>query len=169
MPEAIDALLTTEDEQAALSIAYVQAIAARAGYTSAVPTGPDRDSVDIQLSAAGAMRPRLDLQCKSTVNLPIVENTFRYPLKRKNYDDLIVPTQTPRLLVVLALPNDASRWLSVSVTELVLRTAAYWISLKGWDETENTTSVTIPIPTENLFDVSAVQTLMEQSRSGALS
>ncbi len=49
----------------ALSRAYVSAIAAHAGYTVGRPE-PDRDSVDLSLSAGGAMRPQIDIQLKAT-------------------------------------------------------------------------------------------------------
>ena len=48
-----DGLLSYGDVESALSIAYVQAIAAQAGYTCGEPPGPDRDSVDIQIGAGG--------------------------------------------------------------------------------------------------------------------
>jgi hypothetical protein len=163
-----DALLTTPDQQAALSIAYVQAVAARAGYTCGEPPGPDRDSVDLQISAGGSMRPKLDLQCKASITLKAKGNSLAFPLKRKNYDDLRVVTQTPRLLVVLALPDDPEKWLAVSTTELMLRSAAYWLSLKGAAESDNSTSVTVSIPSKNLFDLAQLQYLMEQSRRGAV-
>jgi hypothetical protein len=163
-----DGLLTEGDVESALSIAYVQAIAAEAGYTCGEPPGPDRDSVDLQVSAGGAMRPKLDLQLKATVRLTRHSDAISYPLKIKNYDDLRVETQTPRLLVVLDLPPERERWLSVSVEELVIRRAAYWTSLRGMPETTNINSVTIPIPAKNIFDVSALRGLMEQSRQGRI-
>lgn len=166
---ALDSLLTTPDQQAALSLAYVQAVAARAGYNCGEPPGPDRDSVDVQIAAGGGMRPKLDIQCKATINLKLRSGTFKFPLKTKNYDDLRVATQTPRILIVLSLPDDASAWLTVSSNELILRTAAYWVSLRGKPEVENKTSVTVEIPSVNLFDVQCVQRLMEQSRSGMVS
>lgn len=163
-----DVLLTDADEKAALSIAYVQAIAARAGYTCGDPPQPDRDSVDITVSAGGRMRPKLDIQCKATINLAASEGEFRFPLKKKNYDDLRIETQTPRILVVLRLPDDDAQWLHVSHDELILRTAAYWLSLRGYEEADSTTTVTVSIPRSNLFDIECVRTLMEKSRAGSV-
>jgi len=160
-----DAILTQQDRQEALSRAYVHAIAAGAGYSLSEPN-VDRDSVDITISAGGEMRPRLDLQLKATVNLRRGDSAFSYPLKIKNYDDLRAPTQTPRILVVLDMPDDQADWMHVSPQELILRKAAYWVSLRRMRETENKESVTVEIPLSHVFDVSGLVALMEQSRRG---
>ena len=159
-----DALLTTADQEEALSCAYVRAVAARAGYTTSTPS-LDRDGVDLRIQAGGAMRPTLDVQLKATVNLERRGDAHvRYPLKRRNYDLLRIETHTPRLLVVLDLPNDRDLWMTVTTDELVLRYRAYWLSLQGYEETANEVSITVPIPEGNLFDVEGLRRLMEQSR-----
>ena len=86
----------------------------------------------------------------------------------KNYNDLRIFTQTPRLLVVLELPQDESQWMSVTAEELVLRRRAYWLSLRGRDEAPGQQSVTVQIPEHNVFDVEALRTLIEQSRNGEI-
>jgi hypothetical protein len=163
-----DTLLHDDDVESALSIAYVHAIAAHAGYTCGEPPGPDRDSVDIQIAAGGAMRPKLDLQLKATTLLADAGDSFSYKLKIKNYNDLRIETQTPRLLVVLDLPRNREEWLRVTVEELIIRRAAYWISLRGRPNVDNSASVTIRLPKQNIFDVSALGALMEQSRQGRI-
>ena len=161
-----DNLLTTSDRQEALSRAYAHAIAAQGGYVTAV-YAEDRDGVDLRIQAGGTMRPALDLQLKATVNLiDSDDGYYRFPLKRRNYDLLRIDTQTPRLLVVLDLPKDECRWMTITTDKLVLRHRAYWLNLKGWDETTNRTSVTVRIPERNIFDVRSLQALMEQSREG---
>lgn len=163
-----DALLTTTDEEEALSRAYAYAVAARAGYTAAWRNF-DRDGVDLQINAGGAMRPALDIQLKATINLGSPhDGYFRFPLKTNNYELLRIDTQTPRILVVLDLPRDQSRWLTITPDELVLRRSAYWMSLIGYGESANKTSVTVYIPENQLFDVDALHRLMEQSRSGSI-
>ena len=44
--------------------------------------------------------------------------------------------------------------------------SAYWLNLRGHDETENTSSITVHIPEQNLFNVDNLRMLMEQSRKG---
>ena len=161
-----DALLTDQDREEALSRVYARAVAADAGYVTA-ECDFDRDGVDLRIHAGGNMRPAIDLQLKATVNLTKVANGhYRFPLKRRNYDLLRQETVTPRLLVVLDLPKDTNQWLTITANELVLRRRAYWLNLKGSEETNNQTSVTVRIPTENVFEVESLRKLMDQSRRG---
>ena len=162
-----DALLTPQDQKEALSRAYVQAVAARAGYTTMQPE-IDRDSVDLTISAGGEMRPRIDLQLKATTRLNAMDGQFSYELPIKNYNDLRAPTQTPRLLVVLDMPSEEELWMTCSSEELVLRRSVYWASLREQRETDNTTSATIQIPQSNRFDVEGLRKLMEASRGGVI-
>ena len=115
------------------------------------------------------MRPALDLQLKATINLgEAKDGCFRFPLKRRNYDLLRVETQTPRLLVVLDLPKDEHQWMTITENELVLRHRAYWLNLKGHEETTNRSTITVHLPRANLFDVESLRSLMEQSRGGKI-
>ncbi len=164
----MDGLLTTSDREEALSRAYVQAIAAGAGYVVATMDF-DRDGVDVEIKAGGAMRPAIALQLKATINLGnAVDGMFRFPLKRRNYDLLRTQTQVPRLLVVLRLPTEEKDWLSVTSSALTLRQCVFWISLTGHSPSENKESVTVSIPDTNLFNVTSLRALMEQSRTGAI-
>ena len=163
-----DAVLTDSSRKEALSCVYACAIAARAGYVTATPS-LDRDGVDLQIRAGGAMRPALDLQLKATVNLKRrSDGHLGFPLKRRNYDLLRIGTQTPRLLMVLDLPRDEDRWMTVTEDELILRHRAYWLNLPGCKEVENKASVTVAIPKANLFDVESLRSLMKHSRGGAI-
>ena len=163
------AVLTATDQKEQLSLAYVNALAAGAGFATSVPV-PDRDSVDLRVQAGGPRRPALDLQLKATAALQMSQAGFvSFPLKIKNYDDLRIETQTPRLLVVLELPADESRWMMVTDEELVLRRRAYWLSLQqGFSERAAQQTVTVRIPESNLLDVDALRDLMERSRSGGI-
>ena len=68
----------------------------------------------------------------------------------------------------LDLPRDKERWVTITEDELVLRHRAYWLNLKGFEETDNRSSVTVRIPRSNLFDVENLHALMEQSREGRI-
>jgi Domain of unknown function (DUF4365) len=163
-----DALLTGADVEEALSVAYIHAVAAGAGYTVA-KSNFDRTGVDVSVEAGEVMRPKLDLQLKATINLGVPQDgIYRYACPLRNYEELRTTTQTPRLLVVLALPPARTDWLTVGADELVMRRCAYWVSLHGAPETENLTSVTVSLPAANRLDVEALQALMEQSRTGRI-
>lgn len=160
-------LMREAERKEALSRVYVKALAARAGYATSVPE-PDRDSVDLRIQAGGPRRPALDLQLKATTVLAKNRHgMLPFKLPSKNYRDLREETQTPRLLVVLELPENEALWMTVTDEELVLRRRAYWISLQhGHEEVLNQSSVTVHIPESNLLDMEALRGLMEQSRTG---
>lgn len=163
-----DPLLTSADREEALSRAYVDAVAAGAGYIVATMNF-DRDGIDVEIRAGGALRPCLDLQLKATINLGEANGgEFRFPLKRRNYDLLRLPTMVPRLLVVLSLPADESEWLSVTAEQLILRRCAFWANLTGLPETVNKDSDTVSILEKNLFDVEGLKALMKDASNGAI-
>lgn len=163
-----DILLTAADREEALSKAYAHSVAASAGYATAV-YDYDRDGADIRIQSGGSMRPAIELQLKATINLGVPNNGFfHYSLNRRNYDLLRIETQTPRLLVVLDLPREETRWMTITREELVLRRRAYWLNLRGQAERSNQDSITVYIPEVNLFDVSALTKLMGQSRQGRI-
>ena len=162
-----DSILASGDRKEGLSRAYVQAVAAAAGYTLAEQNF-DRDGVDVQVRAGGAMRPSLDMQLKATVRLGQDGAHWRFPLPKRNYDLLREPAMVPRVLVVLDLPEDDERWLAVSAQELVMRRCAYWVAITGAPESENIRTVTVSIPTANRLDVPALSNLMDRAGKGTL-
>ena len=155
-----DALLASTDSEEALSRAYVAAVAAGAGYVTA-QMDFDRDGVDVQIRAGGLMRPSLDIQLKATINLgAAVSGSFRYPLKRRNYDLLREQTMIPRVLVLLALPTAKSDWMSVTPEQLVIRRCAYWVSLRGAPPSTNEATQTIYVPRNQMLSVAALTDVM---------
>lgn len=163
-----DGLLAVTDVEEAYSVAYVHAVAAGAGYVVSQKNF-DRDGVDVTIEAGDHFRPKIDIQLKSTINLKLNdEGIFKYPCRKRNYDLLRITTQTPRILVVLRLPEKIEDWLTVSPTELILRHCAHWVSLVGAPESDNATSVTVDLPEGNVFDIAGLKALMEQSRTGTI-
>ena len=163
-----DRLLTERDEEELLSIAYVHAVATRAGYVTATYE-KDLDGIDLRIQAGGEERPALELQLKATTNLAGADDEWvRFPVPRRNYDLLRIETLTPRLLVVFDLPKDRERWMTVTEDELIIRHRAYWMNLCGQDETDNTASVTVWIPKRNRLNIDSLRALMEQSRNGKI-
>lgn len=165
-----DELLPSEGREEALSKAYAHAVAAAAGYTTAV-YDYDRSGTDLLIQAGGNLSPMLALQLKATINLrPILSmegERFSFQLKAENYEWLRRPSQVPRLLVVLDLPRPEVEWMTITAEELVLRRCAYWLNLHGFGEA-TAIRPTVHIPKSQVFDVSGLQRLMEQSRNGSL-
>ena len=163
-----DTLLSESDKKEELSRIYARAVAAGAGYITSV-SNYDREGIDLQIRAGGHMRPAIDVQLKATINLEDKgDGHFRFPLPRRNFDLLRESAQTPRLLVVLALPKREDRWLTLTTKKLVLRRCAFWASLKGHPETRNRHTITVSLREQNRFDVAGLRRLMELSRTGAI-
>src|SRR5207237_627612 len=96
--------------------------------------------------------PHIDLQLKSTTRANLGDTQLLYDLPVVNYEDLReADPPTPRLLVVLVLPDDETRWLSQSPEELILRHCTYWVSLVGFPTTTSHTTVRVAIPLANVF------------------
>lgn len=154
------------------SIAYVHAVATVAGYTMNQPYVDD-DSVDRALSAGGgggtARRLRVDLQMKCTERNVLSEDSLRFPLRLKNYNDLRVEdVLVPRILVVVIVPPAVEDWLEPSEQELLLRHCAYWVSLRGMPAADNTASVTVTKPRSQVFSPGALIAMMQRVNDGGL-
>ncbi|MFD0389906.1 DUF4365 domain-containing protein [Tistrella bauzanensis] len=160
--------MSAPDQEEALSRAYVAAVAAGAGYTTAT-MDLDRDGVDIQIRAGGSMRPSLDIQLKATINLGAAhEGIFRFPLKRRNYDLLRDVAMVPRILVLLDLPRDKAEWLTVAPEQLMIRRCAYWANFARSPATDNQDTISVSVKQSDRFDVSGLVALMNSARAGGL-
>ena len=124
--------------------------------------------MDAQLRVKGKLAPdsvltqfAVDVQLKATKKVPVEQDgRYSHSLKVKNYDELrSINTGAPQLLVVLFLPVDANTWLAHSEDCLVARRCAYWLSVRGAQETDQD-SKTVYIPRANLLSVDALRTLM---------
>jgi hypothetical protein len=167
-------VITRNHRQESLSRAYVQAIAARAGVVCSVP---DLDyGIDLTLRAvdeangfvdAGVL---LDLQLKATTNADTSDPaTIGYDLRVSDYDKLRRPNvPVPHILIVLELPTDETAWVTQTVDELILRRAAFWISLRSRAATSVTTTTRIRIPRTNVFTASTVSDLLARIRAGGV-
>ena len=149
------------------SYAYIYAVVSAAGYSFQIATRPlDIGGIDIIISGEekeySLYPPRLEVQVKST-STAVIDNEFiRYPLKLKNYNELRKSkTLVPKILVVALLPDTPQEWVNQSEEELCLRRCGYWLSLKEQPETQNTESVTVYLPRQQLFTVSAIKNIMD--------
>src|SRR5207237_680676 len=118
--------ITHRQEQ--FSNAFLLAVAAAAGCSAAKPS-VDNDSIDWTLSNRMTHSPKLDVQLKCTVLEALADGNFHYELKKKNYDDLIIDVSSPRILVLVIVPEPIEDWMHQTAEHLILRRCAYWISL----------------------------------------
>ena len=159
-------MLADTDIQDQLSVVYLSALATAAGYTFAVEN-LDRTGTDMIVRGGRTGFPQIDWQIKATKNLAkATDGKIAFPLKRRNYDLLIEKSGHPRLLMIYDMPSDKSEWLDCAPEKLTMKHRAYWMSLKGEQETQNETSVTVYIPDTQLLSVSALEGLMIKARAG---
>jgi hypothetical protein len=155
-------LMDEDQRKQQFSFAYIRAVASHAGY-GVDPYTVDDDSIDLIISSRGNKRPRIEVQVKCTSQEVLGENSLKYPLIIKNYNDLIVECVIPRYLVILVVPKNLDDWIVHSENALSLRHCAYWQSLTNLAEVVNTSKVTVEIPKTNLFDSTALHSIMEKA------
>lgn len=171
--------LSSANVESELSYAYLHAVAASAGVACKVGGRHDDNSgVDAELTGwgpfpEGGYRTEVDIkvQLKATIKPPgIVGDSLSYSLAGiSRYDDLRADTVcTPRILVVLFLPEERSDWLSQSEEELLLRRCAYWVSLRNAPPSSNTTAQTVYLPRSQRFDPVGLIALMAQISRGVV-
>lgn len=165
--------LSDNDIEAELSYAYLHAVASRAGVGCKVSTRLDDSAgIDAELTGWGPFpnggylhEIDVKVQLKATIKPPTGEGDYlSYSLKKiERYDDLRTETiATPRILVVLFLPQDKTHWLSLDEDALILRKCAYWVSLRGAKPSSNQTAQTVYLPKSQRFDPDGLIELMAQ-------
>ena len=159
--------MTENEQKQQLSIAYVHAVAASAGY-ACQPTIADDDSVDVTIAAQGRVHqqsvlrsPKLEVQLKASSQNVLRKDGVAFPLPVKNYEDLRSETMVPRLLVVFLLPDDPKEWLKQTEEQMITKRCAYWCSLLGSPDTKNKSSVTVHLPRAQRLTVASLRRIME--------
>ena len=155
--------LNTRKER--FSLAYINAVATYADCEVIEPK-VDRGSVDGILKRA-TIEEIIGFQAKATSRNVTGRDgrQLRFPLPIRDYDSLRNFTR-PFILILVLLPDDESQWLTQTDAELCLRHCAYWLSLEGRPEAGNTSSLTVHIPTTNVFSSSQLADLMDKAVSG---
>ena len=148
------------------SSAFLRAVTSVAGYSLAKPDVDD-DSIDwiIASRATEALtrRPRLEVQLKCSARDLMHREYLHFPLEIKNYNDLRDEhVLVPRILIVMAVPNETNDWLVQSEDQMVVRHCGYWLSLYGSLPTTNSETVTVRIPRKQMFTPAALSDIMQR-------
>jgi hypothetical protein len=159
-------MLWPNDVKEELSLAYVHAVASRAGF--AVETiHKDRDSVDLKIMARGKLdsnatleSPEVAVQLKATQRDIGTGEPLHFDLPAGNYEDLIKRTLVPRVLIVFFLPEDIGQWVTVSEHSLTMRRSAFWMSLLGQPPSSNKTTQRVHLPEAQGFSPEALRDLL---------
>lgn len=148
------------------NVAYVHAMAAQAGLNHGSMVLDD-DSVDLMITGkgfgqdGGIRNPQLHLQLKCTSQNMISGSVIKFPLSRKNYDDLRGDRYlSPRYLVVMLVPEDVEMWAHHSDDHMILKHCCYWASIKDYPETTNQKKVTVDVPLSQRLTPDSLRDLM---------
>lgn len=166
----MSATITTSqtDVQERLSLAYLFAVAARAGCEILEPK-VDRNCIDAIIRPISGAAVQIDVQMKATsqdlrlATSPVIS----FPLEVNRYD-LLRRTDAimPQLLLVYEMPPTPALWLNINSTETTLRHLAYWVDLRSEPAvTSSTTQVHVPL--SNRFDSAAILDIMDRAYSRA--
>ncbi len=163
--------LTPEHVQEDLSVAYIRAIAAKAGFNCGRPGGHDYGT-DLEISLVeidedgkrDSTGRSLRIQAKATYTVDLsCEGPITYRLKRSDYNKLAKETgyASPRILVLYCMPRDDKEWLDVrDHQQAVLKNCGYWLSLRGRERTKNKDKISVKIPKDHVFNESSLRWIM---------
>jgi hypothetical protein len=142
---------TENDIKERLSIAYVTAVAARAGCQLS-EVRVDRNRIDGTISPISGARVKIDVQLKATSVGILDQNDVVFDLDIATYDALrSTLVQSAQLLVVLILPDDPTDWLVVDEETLALKKCAYWRNLYGEPAASNNTTIRVRLPRSQIL------------------
>jgi hypothetical protein len=144
--------------------AYVRAIAAQAGLNPS-ELDVDDDSVDLELTGRGfkgpVRNPKVQFQLKCTSRDLVTGEVIRFPLSRKNYDDLRGnDVICPRYLAVLLVSDEPAHWVQHHQDHMSMHNACFYVSLRDLPDTANSTTVTIDVPLNQRLTTEALTHLM---------
>jgi hypothetical protein len=169
-------MLTDQHIEEALSRAYVQAIASRAGInigSSQLDYGVDGTFTTIQIVNGRRVETgfHIDYQLKASTKWKLDENYIVYDLEAKTYNDLInragKKRVSPLVLILLCLPESIEQWLENDEEQLRLRRCCYWTMLSG-SPTKNKYKVRVRIPRMQLLTPKTLRELFELIERGEL-
>ncbi len=148
------------------SLAVISAVAADAGVSVVIPRIDDQ-SVDGVLIGRSGLRPQIEFQVKATVRDIQRGDSLRFPIAVRDYDQLRMQSWAPRILLVVLMPDKSEPWLSQTDDGLCLHSRVYWVSLAGLPSEPNAATVTVSIPTANVFDRVQLEAMMNRAEAGS--
>jgi len=169
-------MLPTQTIEELISMSYVSAVIARAGFA---PSTPDKDyGVDLAVRHIKTFKSKridlgvvLEFQLKASINWETNDSHVIFDLDADAYNRLVCRrdnASTPCILVLCCLPKEENSWLSVCEDELVIRKCCYYHFIEG-KETNNSSSIRIKIPRTQQLTPQSIKELSERSLGGALS
>ncbi len=162
--------ITARQEQ--FSLAFVRMVAAAAGC-SIKSHETDYDGVDITVVASAEYEryycPEFEMQLKCTTQHRLLKVDYlSWTLERDRFLKLVNPKRyTPALLGVLLVPEDHDQLLELSESGLFTASRLYWEYAANLGAiADGAATKTARLPRSNLFDVGALQGIMQSIGEG---
>ena len=166
--------LPRPSRQEDLSVAYISAVAAKAGYDCGRPgshdVGEDLEIITVEKRGDIIFKPgpNLYVQAKSSQNFELSEDGeyIKYDLEVSAYNKLVIEEGRfyPIILILYCMPADENEWLNICEENTTLKYCGYWTCLMGRTESTNSRTVRVYIPRQNIFTASALTSIMEKIR-----
>jgi hypothetical protein len=169
--------ISKNDRQAELSYAYLHAVASAAGFSCSIGSRlEDGRGIDARVGTGKKLAANsrledfdIDVQLKS-ISQKVTENENKISFYFRGLDQYnklrSEKNGSVKIVVLLILPVDSNEWITVSPSELILKNAAYWATLRGAPASSNSSGETIYFPKENLLTVDALKNLMTLISTG---
>ncbi len=160
-----------QQQKEEFNYAYVCAIAAHAGLNR-ISSSVDDDSIDVSFKSKGYLgrlvrSPQIEFQLKCTSQDLVDGEVIKFPLPRKNYDDLRGSDfASPRYLAVLLVPENVGRWVGHNDGHIELYKSCYWLSLRDLEPTDNLNTVTVSIPLNQRLTTETLVAMMDRASDG---
>jgi hypothetical protein len=175
----LDVMLPENNIKEGLSCSYLRAVANVAGYPiqfKETDFGIDATITELLERDSGRTfdsGKNLQIQLKSTTLGKIRETDTEiiYDLSNKTYNDLAYKgVLSPRILVLLVMPEERENWLTHNIEMLILKKCAYWTYLYGLPERQNEASTTaVHINKSRTFCPDSLKAIMDKvSKHGDL-
>ena len=154
-----------------LSVAYVKTVSAKAGAQYMTPDGAeygtDGSISRVTILPDGSFSNTgwtFHCQLKATINWIEQEDHIAYDMDPDAYNKLVTwEGNSPCLLILLRLPSNEQEWLNLDEESLILKNCCYYKHLIG-SRTDNTSSIRIRIPRNQLFTPEAVNFLLDHMK-----
>lgn len=154
-------LLNLQKEQ--FSYAYIRAVASVAGFFTYKPES-DINGVDLIIAQKGGgntlKSPMLGISAKCTSQDILDEKNVKFKMEILHYNYLREKSVIPKILVVVHVPEKTDKWITQTEESLSMFNCGYWLSLRDRPETENTKTITLPIPRSSKFSVDELCMMM---------
>lgn len=170
---AQDMPIPTEHMKERISIAYVSAVAAKAGVACRTTSAPEYGT-DVHLVKVNQINGKyvdtgwiLNCQVKSTTTCEIQGNNIVYDMDADDYNKLATWEGGSCILVVCWLSNTDDEWVYVTEDELIMKRCCYWLKISD-SPTLNKSKKRVFIPRSQVFTPETIVNLLEQVRQGVL-